>query len=226
MSSYSAMILGATGLVGKELLRLLLSTTYYDQIMVVSRRELEISDPRLKVILLEDFDQLQTLQDQLIADDYYCVLGTTIKKAGSKERFKKVDLDYPVQMAQIARQSPAFVQYLIVTAAGASPRSPLFYNRVKGQVEEELRQMNLPALKIFRPSLLLGDREEFRLGEEAAKVISRIFSFFMVGLNKRFWSIKASDVAQAMFMTARRRQPGGAVIRSNDMLKMVNLQGL
>ncbi len=156
MSTHTALIVGATGLVGKHLLDHMLTKTYYSKIKILSRRALEMDDPRVEVIVISDFAEMNSISEQLQAEDYYCVLGTTIKLAGSKENFKKVDLDYPLMLAEIAQKSPEFRQYLVVTAAGSNADSPLFYNQVKGQLEEGLKQLHLRGLKIFRPSLLLG----------------------------------------------------------------------
>lgn len=226
MSTHTALIVGATGLVGKHLLDHMLTKTYYSKIKILSRRALEIDDPRVEVIVIPDFAEMNSISEQLQAEDYYCVLGTTIKLAGSKENFKKVDLDYPLMLAEIAQKSPEFRQYLVVTAAGSNADSPLFYNQVKGQLEEGLKQLHLRGLKIFRPSLLLGERRDFRLAEEFAKAISKIFSFFMVGLKRRLWSINASDVAKAMHIVASEGKEGIRVYSSNDMFKIVNTQGL
>lgn len=225
MATHTALIVGATGLVGKELVRLLLTRDYYHKITVLARRELNIKDNRLKVLILEDFGAMDTLKDQLNAEDVYCLLGTTIKQAGSKEAFERIDLEYPLQLAKLAKTFPDFQQYLVVTAAGSNADSPLFYNRVKGQLEEQLRALDLPALKIFRPSLLIGQRDHFRLGEEIAKVFTSILAFFMVGRHSGLFSIKGSDVAKAMLYTARLKSPGTQIIKSADMVKLANQAG-
>lgn len=217
MPNNSALVIGCTGLVGRALVNVLLENTYYNSIKLVTRKPLNLSNDRIEEIIIEDFDQLGQYSDRLQANDYFCCLGTTMKQAGSKEKFKKVDLDYPLEMARIAKKSEMFRQYLIVTSAGANSNSPLFYNQVKGEVEEKLREMKLPALMIFRPSLLLGDRDEFRLGETLAKGFSAFLSFFMVGLKRRLWSIKASDVANSMFLIARDQRRGLKILSSSDM---------
>ncbi len=217
MPNNSALVIGGTGLVGRALVDILLENTYYSTIKLVSRRSMNLHNDRIEEIIIEDFDKLEEYAEQLNANDYFCCLGTTIKQAGSKEKFKKVDLEYPLVMAKIAKQSSLFRQFLIVTSAGANADSPLFYNQVKGEVEDKLREMKLSALMIFRPSLLLGDREEFRLGETLAKGFSAFLSFFMIGLKRRLWAIKATDVAKSMFIIARDQRRGLKIMSSSDM---------
>lgn len=217
-----ALVTGATGLVGKALIRLLLTKDYYSKIIVLSRRELQIKDNRIQLVLLEDFDQMATVADKLNAHDVYCALGSTLAQAGSKEKFVKIDKDWPLELARITKAQPLFEQFLMVTAVGANADSPLFYNRVKGEVEDELIKMDLKALKIFQPSLLLGYRDEFRWKEEIMKFFSSVLSFFMVGSKKTLWSIRGSEVAEAMFHVARRREPGVEKFKPRKMIQLAS----
>ena len=148
MSKKTAIIIGATGLVGKALVRLLLDKDYYSKITVVARRELAIKDNRLNVVIIKDFDKLEEFSSELVGNDYYCALGTTRKKAGSKEAFLKVDVDYPMEFAKMAMRQPDFNQFLVVTSLGANADSPLFYNMAKGQLEDELIKLEMKSLKI------------------------------------------------------------------------------
>jgi len=215
-----ALVTGATGLVGKALIRLLLSKDYYQKIIVLARRELAIKDNRIEIVLLEDFDKMNEVADRLNAHDVYCALGSTIKQAGSKERFLKIDVEWPLELAKITKNQPRFEQFLMVTAVGANSDSPLFYNQVKGQVEEELEKLDLKALKIFQPSLLLGYRDEFRFLEEVYKFLSAILSFFMVGTKRKLGSIRGTEVAAAMFHVARRREPGLEKFKPRRMIQL------
>lgn len=224
--NHTAVLMGASGLVGSKLLHILLENSYYGLITVVTRRPLEIENPRLKVLLVEDFDRLSDWGEELVAEDYFCTLGTTIKKAVTAEAFRKVDLHYPLELAKIAGRSPDFKQYLVVTAAGTNINSPILYSYTKAELEAALCALDLPALKIFKPYLLLGKRREFRLGEEVGKIIVRLFSLFMLGLKRRVWSIKASEVAQAMYITAIRQEPGLSLLSNSDMLKLVKSKGI
>ena len=215
-----ALVVGATGLVGKALIRLLLSKDYYQKIIVLSRRELEIKDNRIELVLLDDFDKMNEVAGKLNAHDVFCALGTTLKQAGSKEKFRKIDVEWPLELARITKDQPLFEQFLMVTAVGANVESPLFYNQVKGEVEVELEKMDMKALKIFQPSLLLGYRDEFRLLEEIYKFFSAVLTFFMIGSKTMLWSIRGEEVATAMFQVARRREPGVERFKPRRMIQL------
>lgn len=211
-------------MVGHQLLRILLGHKHYDRIVVISRKPLDTDDSRIENVILEDFDQLDSISDKFNVNDVYCCLGTTMKKAGSKEVYRKIDHDYPIKMAELAMKQPDFKQYLVVTAVGANPDSPLFYNELKGHLEKSLRDLNMKSLKIFRPSLLLGKRGEFRILEEIAKVLTAIFTFFMIGTStKRLWTIHDHEVARAMYQVAKWEEEGTKVYSPKDMLKILGL---
>ena len=217
----TALITGATGLVGKALVRLLLDKDYYQKIIILSRRELDIKDNRIVMVILDDFDKMEEVADQLNAHDVYCGLGTTLKQAGSKEQFRKIDVEWPVRLAKIVMGLPDFEQFLMVTSHGANSDSPLFYNQVKGEVEDELIKLEMKSLKIFQPSLLLGYRDDFRFWEEVAKFLTAVLSFFMIGTKKaRLWSIRGTEVAMAMFRIAVRRDPGLEKFSPRQMIQL------
>ncbi len=218
----TALISGATGLVGRALVRHLLEQDYYDQIVVLTRRDLLIKDNRLRVVLLDSYEHLDQYKQHLDLNDVYCALGTTLKKAGSKENFRRIDVDYPLMLARAVKDQPNFEQFLIVTAIGANPDSPLFYNQIKGELEKQLEQMNFASLKIFQPSLLLGYRDDFRFVEEMGKLFSSIFSFFLIGSHAQLWSIKGIDVARAMFQVAKQHKPGVKRYRPGKMRKLAH----
>ncbi len=221
MSSKKALIVGATGLVGKALVRHLLEKDSYQEIIILTRRELAIKDNRLKVVLIENFDHLADYKDQMNAHDIYCTIGTTRKKAGSKENFLKIDYDYPIELAKLTMDQSNFQQFLMVTSLGANAESPLFYNETKGKLEEALIALNMRSLSIFQPSLLLGYRDEFRLIEEIGKFFSALLSFFVVGSKKRLWSIRGDEVAESMYMVSKKNEKGVKRYKPNDMLKMI-----
>ncbi|MEP1093575.1 MAG: NAD-dependent epimerase/dehydratase family protein [Cyclobacteriaceae bacterium] len=221
MSAKKALIVGATGLVGKALVKHLLEKDSYEEITILTRRDLGFKDDRLKIVLVSDFDKLSEYSKQMNTDDIYCTLGTTRKKAGSKENFIKIDLEYPLELARLTKDQPNFKQFLVVTSLGANSQSPLFYNETKGKLEEALVALEIKSLSIFQPSLLLGSRDEFRLLEAIGKFFSALLSFFVVGSKKRLWAIKGEEVAEAMYMVSKKNESGLKYYKPNDMLKMI-----
>ena len=203
-------LVGASGLVGAECLRLLLADPVFGRVVVLVRRPLEGVPPSPKLAAhVVDFDHLDAHADLLAADQLVCALGTTIGQAGSKERFRAVDHGIPLALAKLGVERG--VRHVpLVSALGADPRSRVFYNRVKGELEEALSALPLRSLTIVRPSLLLGDRREFRLGESIAKR----FAFLMPG---KYAAIRAHDVAAALVRLAKADAPGRRVVESAEM---------
>ncbi|GAB3948859.1 oxidoreductase [Spirosoma harenae] len=204
----TALILGATGLIGNLLTHQLVDSPFYEKVKVLVRKSLPWQHPRLQEINF-DFDHPNGLLTQ--ADDVFCCLGTTIKKAGSREAFRKVDYQYPIDIARLSLASGA-QQFSIVTSMGADANSSIFYNRVKGEVERDLAALNFPSLLIFRPSLLLGNRSEYRLGE---RIGSGFMQFFRPLIPDRYKGIEGSKVASAMMEIAQRGLIGKHVFESD-----------
>jgi uncharacterized protein YbjT (DUF2867 family) len=217
----TALVAGATGLVGGELVKQLTSDAYYDQIRVISRRPIAYDDKRIKVVLVPDFDKLDKHGALLSADDVYCCLGTTIKKAGNKENFRKVDCQYPLELAKVSLKHGAR-QFLLVSSMGADPKSLFFYNRVKGELELELAIEPFRSILVFRPSLLLGNRKEHRAGEKFAQWFLPLLSPLMGGSLRKYRAIEAVDVAEAMLSAAKRGFSGFHVYNSEEV-KMLKL---
>ncbi len=219
MSGKTALIVGSTGLVGRELLNVLLKQDYYSEILLVGRRSPGIKDNRIKELIV-NFDRLSDYEDEITANDYYCCIGTTMSQAKSKEAFFRVDFTYPMELAKIAKRDPKFEKFNLVSSYGAHSESGLFYNAVKGQLEEALKDMNLKTLHIYQPSLLLGYRPHFRIWEELAKIASSILSFFIIGARLRFWAIKGSEVAEAMFYVTKSEETGLHIHKPLEMKKI------
>jgi len=205
----TALVIGATGLVGRELLLQLLDHPAYARVIAVVRRELDLTHPRLETRRI-DFDRLEEeLEETLLRGaDVYCALGTTIKQAGSQQAFRQVDYVYPLQLGRLAKRHGAAC-FLIVTAMGAAADSRIFYSRVKGETERDLIALKLPRLVILRPSLLLGERAERRAGEHIASLLARPLGVLMIGPLAKYKAIEGSVVAAAMLHSAR--QPGPAL---------------
>lgn len=215
----TALIAGATGLVGGHLLDLLLEDDHYAQVKVLSRRSLGGDDGKLKEIIIEDFDNLENNIKNLKADDYFCCLGTTIKKAGSKKAFKKVDFEYPVSLAAIARENGAD-SYHIISAMGADPKSLIFYNKVKGEVEAAIKAMKINKAFIYRPSFIEGERAEKRAGEKAALWFADKFDFLFSGPFKKYAAVHAKKIAKAMIITAKNETEKFKIIQSDEIEKI------
>jgi len=206
-----ALLAGATGLVGRELLPLLLDDSETAEVVVLSRRPLATPHPKLEQGVVA-FDQLRNFVLPPV-DDFYCCLGTTIGKAGSREAMREVDLVYPVTIARMAMAAGA-TRCFFVSAMGADRSSRVFYNRVKGELEEELNSLEMHAVYAFRPSLLIGARDEFRAGESVALALTRPLSFL---LPDPLRPIAAADVARAMHAYGRRSAVGRFVVRSDEI---------
>ena len=213
-----ALILGATGLIGRELAKLLSQTDYYQKIYVLVRRETGLSGERIEEIMA-NFDDLEQSLKSIQADDVYNCLGTTMKKAGSKEEFRKIDFGYPIEIARIMKKKGSGT-FLNVSALGAKKDSLIFYNRVKGELEAALQDTGFHSLVIFRPSLLLGERNEKRTGEDIARITYKTLDKIFIGPLKKYSGIKGQTVAHAMFEMAKRK-PQGLTILESDKIKEV-----
>lgn len=208
----TALIAGSTGLIGSPLLQLLLDDDFYDAVIAISRKPLGIAHQKLENIVL-DFDRMTEHHNKLKADDIFCCLGTTIKKVKTKEKFRKVDFDYPVELARITKANGA-ENYLLVSALGADKNSRIFYNQVKGEVEEAINQVGFTSFHIFRPSLLMGDRSESRSGEEAGKVFFKYLGFLVP---KKYKGIESIKVARAMQEVAKKNTHGMHTVESIEL---------
>ncbi|GAB2790597.1 uncharacterized protein YbjT (DUF2867 family) [Hymenobacter luteus] len=211
----TALLAGATGLVGSQLLPLLLASGRYNRVIVVGRRPVPLVHPKLVQRILP-FDQLEAHRLQLIADDVFCCLGTTLRQAGSREAFYRVDYLYVVTLAALTAANFA-AQLLVVSALGASAASRFYYNRVKGEMEEALRPLPFRAVHFFRPSLLLGPRSEKRLGEQLGAVVLGALRPVLVGPLRQYRAMEAAAVARAMLHAAEQDTSGIHVHLSGSM---------
>jgi uncharacterized protein YbjT (DUF2867 family) len=164
-----------------------------------------------------DFERLADARDAMRADDAYACLGTTIKVAGSQERFRRVDHEYTVEFARLAR-GEGVTRLALVSAVGASATSQNFYLRVKGETERDLGTLGYATLTIARPSFLLGERAESRPGEAVATALSRAFSFALVAGLKKYRPIRAADVADALVRATLAGAPGTHVLEFAEMM--------
>jgi uncharacterized protein YbjT (DUF2867 family) len=193
----SAVVFGATGLVGKELINALLENNDFGSITAVVRQQLVLTDPKLKQMKLPDFSKLMDLRDKLKAGVFFCCVGTTIKTAGSKEEFARVDLEIPKKIAQLA-EALSIPSLVAISSIGADANSSNFYLRTKGEMEKAVREIYHGNLKFVRPSLLMGNRDEFRFGEKVSVAFMKGFGWLFAGPFKKYRGIYARDVARTM----------------------------
>jgi uncharacterized protein YbjT (DUF2867 family) len=214
----TALVLGATGLVGGLCVNLLLADAAWSEVRVIGRRKLDRSDPHL-VQRIADLERLDEAADAFAVDDVFCCLGTTIKKAGSQEAFLRVDHDYPVAAARLANAQGA-TRFLLVTALGADASSRIFYNRAKGEVERDVSAIPFEGVALIRPSLILGDRAERRTAEAAAQKLAPLLSPILLGPLRKYRAIPATAVARAMVRLARERFTGVRVVESDELQRL------
>ena len=221
MSAKNALLAGATGLIGGYLLRRLLAHPSYARVEILVRRELPIRDPKLTQHIVE-FARLSDGAPGVAPDDVFCCLGTTIRKAGSEEAFRRVDYDYPLALARFAKAAGAG-KFLMVSALGADPKSAVFYNRVKGEVEQAIAAIGLPAAYSFRPSLLTGPRAEHRPGEKIGIAVGKLIAPLLIGALRKYRPIHADTVAAAMVYAANHDVAAGA-IESDAIARLASLE--
>lgn len=215
MEGKTALIAGATGLIGNELLHVLMDAPEYKKVYALVRRPLDINHPKLMEVVV-DFDRLFDYKHDFAVDDVFICLGTTIKKAKTQEEMYKIDVDYPVEIGRIAKECGA-KHYLVVSSMNADSKAKLFYPRMKGELEEKIQNVGFEKLSIFRPSLLLGDRKEFRLGEEIGAFLSKGLTFLFVGSLRKYKAIQGKTVAKAMYKAAQEKEQGERIFASEEI---------
>lgn len=236
--SRTAIILGASGLVGSEVLKQLLADKdnseeiaqgsfssrvnsnkvpgqVFEKIKIFVRKPIAIKHPNLEQIIV-DFDTIGNYSNSIKGDVIFCCIGTTIATAGSKEAFIKVDHTYPLEFAKIAKQN-GVETFLLVSSIGADKTASNFYLKVKGDIEFSLEKLKFDSLIILRPSMLLGDRKESRFGESAGKIFMKLFSFAFIGKLKKYKAIQAAAVAKAMIRLSKMKIKGSAVFPSDQL---------
>ena len=218
MNSRTAVVLGASGLVGGYCLRALLESAEWDHVVVLARRELALP---AHVRLTQRIADMQNLAaaDFAGAHDVFCATGTTIRKAGSQEEFRRIDYEMPLAAARAALGAGA-QQFALVSSVGADPESKNFYLRTKGELERDLMKLKFRAIHIFRPGLLLGHRQEFRPGEHVATRIAPLLNLTLYGPFKRYRSVAAEKVGKAMAGAAKQEKSGTFVYEYDEIVRL------
>jgi uncharacterized protein YbjT (DUF2867 family) len=202
----TAVVIGSTGLVGQILSEGLANQSEYARVLAIVRKQAPWINPKIKNIHF-DFQNWNDLGTQVknfssgSEIHFFCCLGTTITAAGSEENFKKIDYDYVVEFSKIAAQSNA-AKLIVVSALGANSEASVFYSRIKGEMEKDIAEKFKNSISILRPSLLLGDRKEFRFAEKIAVLLEPVYKWFLFGPLKKYKPIHAKQVARVMIQVA------------------------
>ncbi|MBS1920618.1 MAG: NAD(P)H-binding protein [Bacteroidetes bacterium] len=216
----TATLIGASGLIGNHLLQLLLDDPYFDTVKILVRRKLQTNHQKLeqKIVDFNDNDSLLVAMDN--SDIVFCTVGTTQKKVkGDKEVYRKIDYDIPVKMARFCKMTGC-ESFILVSSAGANSRSKNFYLNLKGEVEEAIQTTGIRSVYVMRPSMLMGNRKEYRFGEKVITPAMNAISFL---LPSKYKPIQAEDVAKAMLASSKQNTEGFFIWEYNAMMKYKNL---
>jgi uncharacterized protein YbjT (DUF2867 family) len=219
MSEKTATLIGATGLVGGELLSLLLDDDYFKKVRILIRRPFTMNHPKLERKLVDFTDGDSLLVDLDESDAVFCAVGTTLKKVkGNKEAYRRIDYGIPVHIARYCKIMNC-KNYILVSAVGADSKSRNFYLKLKGEVEDIVKKVGLESTYIMRPSVLLGTRSEFRFGERISIPLIKKISFL---LPSKYKPIEATDVAKAMLAAAKNHEKGFIVCEYKKMKRLAS----
>jgi uncharacterized protein YbjT (DUF2867 family) len=216
--SKKAIIAGASGLIGSNLLNILLQHAFYDEVLVVVRKELPVMHHKL-VQLVVDFEALENYSTAISGHALFCCLGSTKKKNPDLKEYRKIDHDYPVALAQLAGQN-GMEQYHLVSAIGADSKSSNFYAKMKGETEDDIQRIDIKCLHIYQPSVLTGERKESRPMEKIAIGFMKMIDPLLIGGLKKYRSIPAQTVAMAMFNESLKNETG-VFVHPSDKIKQL-----
>ena len=215
----TALLFGASGLVGNHLLNQLISNNNYSKIKLFVRSTIDISDPKIEIIQT-DFNNLENHKEDIIGDDCFFCIGTTKKNSPDKNEYRRIELEVPKQIAQIAK-SNSVNSFVFVSSGYADPKSSGDYLKFKGEVEEELKRLNFSKLGIMRPSFLLGDRKEKRIGEKIGIFVFKLLSPLFLGPLKKMKPIHSATVAKAMIAITQ-NDTSQTIFESNEISEIIN----
>jgi len=212
-------LVGATGLIGSHLLQQLLNDPYFDTVRILIRRPIDITHPKLekKIVDFNDSDSLLVALSN--SDVVFCAIGTTQKKVkGDKDAYRKIDFEIPVKLARFCKMTGC-EKFILVSSAGANAKSMNFYQRLKGETDEAVKEVGPKTIHIMRPSLLLGDRKEFRLGENIGKVVMTTLSFLIPA---KYKAIQGRDVAKVMLVLSKKNEEGYFIHANSEIRHLSN----
>jgi len=215
----TALLFGASGLVGSHLLNQLISNNNYSKIKLFVRSTINITDPKIEIIQT-DFNNLENHIEDIKGDDCFFCIGTTKKNSPDKNEYKRIELEVPNQIAQIAK-SNLVNSFVFVSSGYADPKSSGDYLKFKGEVEEELKRLNFPKLGIVRPSFLLGDRKEKRIGEKIGIFVFKLLSPLFLGPLKKMKPIHSAIVAKGMIAIIQ-NDSSQTIFESNEISEIIN----
>jgi uncharacterized protein YbjT (DUF2867 family) len=215
----SALLFGASGLVGSHVLNQLINNNNYSKIKLFVRSSIKISDPKIEIIQT-DFNNLENHREDIKGDDCFFCIGTTKKNSPDKNEYKRVELEVPKQIAKIAK-SNLVNSFVFISSGYADPKSSGDYLKFKGEVEEELKRLNFPKLGIMRPSFLLGDRKENRIGEKIGIFVFKLLSPIFLGSLKKMKPIHSATVAKAMIAITQ-NDSSKTIFESNEISEIIN----
>lgn len=205
----TAIILGATGLTGSILLEKLLKDSSFEKIKLFSRSSSQITSPKIEEHLIDMF-QLEKQSEKFKADVVFCCIGTTKAKTSNKETYKKIDYGIPVTAAKLAKRN-GINTFIVISALGADANSSVFYNKTKGEMQRDVLSQNIKNTYVLQPSLIVGDRNESRLGENIAGTLMKVFGFL---IPKKYKSIQAETIAEAMRILSKENYAEQIIISS------------
>lgn len=215
----TAIVIGATGLVGKQLVKQLISDDAFSKIKLFTRRSAGFSNKRIEEHII-DFDNLESIQSEITGDILFSCMGTTLKQAGSKEAQYRIDYTYQYEFAKLASDN-GVKQYMLVSSPSANPKSMIFYTRIKGKLEEATKKLGFSKVSIIQPSVLTGERQQKRAGEETgAKVVDALAK--ILPFLKKYRSISGETVAIAMLKISKKEQQDRVSVYKLDELFMQN----
>ena len=213
----TATLVGATGLIGSYLLEVLLNDPWFDTVRILIRRPMDITHAKLEKKIVDFNDSDSVLVALSNSDVAFCAIGSTMKKVkGDKDAYRKIDYDIPVNLARFCKMTGC-EKFILVSSAGANFKSMNFYQRLKGETDEAVKSVDLKTVHIMRPSLLLGERKEFRLGENIGKAFMTFLSFI---IPEKFKAIQGKDVARVMVALAKKKEEGFFIHENEEIREL------